>query len=131
MKMPLYLGFDLAGKAFILISVGVQLLILTPNASQRAVEQVRATISLEYLSVKAHVKQLGIDPKLLREPFHKDIVEEINDDLDLVDRLLGVGGAYQNNQLSYPAILTMLMFAVGTVLTIAGTYLEKRNKPAP
>jgi hypothetical protein len=126
MKMPLYLAFDIIGKILILGSIGVQLLIMTPMSDEVSKNRVDALIEMALLNHRINMLNLGVPPD--NSPTKKGIAGMLKDEWEELDRKVDI-------ELTAPPTLRrtqnvfIALFALGTILTVVGTYLEKRNKP--
>ncbi|MBR1132491.1 hypothetical protein [Bradyrhizobium iriomotense] len=127
MKMPLYLACDLIGKLLILGSIGVQLLVMAPMADEVSENRINALVEMALLNQRVIMLNMGVPPD--NSPSKKGIAGMLKDEWEELDRKVDV-------ELAVPPILHrtrntfIVLFALGTILTIVGTYLEKRNKPA-
>jgi hypothetical protein len=125
--MPLYLAFDLIGKLLILGSIGVQLLIMQPMADQVSENRINALVEMALLNHRVIMFNMGVPPD--NSPSKKGIAGMLKDGWEQLDHEVDV-------ELAIPPVLHrtrnafIFLFALGTVLTLVGTYLEKRNKPA-
>lgn len=126
--MPLYLALDLIGKLLILGSIGVQLLIMAPMADQVSENRINALVEMALVNHRAIMFNFGVPPD--NSPSKKGIAGMMKDTWEELDRKVDI-------ELAVPPVLHRTrnvfigLFALGTVLTLLGTYLEKRNKPAP
>jgi hypothetical protein len=128
MKMPLYLACDLIGKILILGSIGVQLLIMAPMADEVSENRINALVEMALLNHRVIMLNMGVPPD--NSPSKKGIAGMLKDGWEELDRKVDI-------ELAVPPVLRktrnifIVLFALGTILTVVGTYLEKRNKPAP
>ena len=127
MKVPLYLACDLVGKILILGSIGVQLLVMTPMSNEMSENRINALVEMALLNHRVIMFNMGVPPD--NSPSKKGIAGMLKDGWDELDRKVDI-------ELAIPPLLRktrnifIVQFALGTILTVAGTYLEKRNKPA-
>jgi hypothetical protein len=127
MAMPLYLAFDLIGKVLILGSIGVQLLIMAPMSEAISTNRIDALIEMALLNQRVNMYNMGVPPD--NSPSKKGIAGMLKDGWEELDRKVDIELAAPPN-LRKMQNLFIALFAIGTVLTVMGTYLEKRNKPA-
>jgi hypothetical protein len=125
--MPLYLAFDLIGKVLILGSIGVQLLIMVPMADEVSENRINALVEMALLNQRVVMLNMGVP--LDNSPSKKGIAGMLKDGWEELDRKVDVELAIPP-ALRRTRLIFIVLFALGTVLTVVGTYLEKRNKPA-
>jgi hypothetical protein len=130
--MPRYLACDLAGKALVLASVGWQLLILGPIAAEHSARSSEKQFQLQLVTYLISDIQNGSKYDYLDYASKKQRIDEylssgwnnVAGEIIKIEKYVAPAEERQK-------YISFVAFSIGSFLIMVGTWLEKRNKPAP